>query len=80
MNEVPQMDREAFKKQMRTARLTPATPMMRMLWQPYDKVLTAVIARGEDPEKALKEADWEVSRTLGACLRSRACPGVGGKK
>ena len=68
----------AFRDQRKRSRLTPATPMMRMLWQPYNKALSAVIARGEEPRKALKEAEWEVGKTLGACLAARTC-GSGAK-
>lgn len=71
----------AFKRQMRSAILTPATPMMRILWQPYDKALNAVIARGVDPKAALKEVDWEVGKTLGACLvKRRTCTDQGASR
>ena len=58
----------AFVRQRQAARLTPSTPMMRVLWRPYSKALAAVIARGKDPRKALEEARWEVGKFLGSCL------------
>jgi len=58
----------AFVQQRKTARLTPSTPMMRVVWRPYSKALAAAIARGKSPRKALEEARWEVGRFLGSCL------------
>jgi maltose-binding protein MalE len=60
-----------FREQRKSAKLTPATPMMRMIWRPYSKALSAVISRGEDPEDGLEEAAWEIRKTLGACLTAK---------
>jgi arabinogalactan oligomer/maltooligosaccharide transport system substrate-binding protein len=61
----------AFREQRKTAVLTPATPMMRMIWRPYQKALAAVISRGKDAKAALEEARWEIHKTLGACLTAK---------
>ncbi len=61
----------AFRDGRKFTVTTPATPMMRMIWQPYSKALAAVIARGADPKAALEEAEWEVEKSLGACLTAR---------
>lgn len=58
----------AFRDARKHGVITPATPMMRMIWQPYSKALAAVIARGGDPKAALEEAEWEIEKSLGACL------------
>ncbi len=58
----------AFRKQLDTARLTPKTPIMRVVWEPYKQALAAVINRGADPDAALKKAAEEIERVLGSCL------------
>jgi len=45
----------------------PATPEARVLWSPYTKALTAIVRRGANLKEALAEADWEISRYVGAC-------------
>lgn len=45
----------------------PATQNARMMWPPYSKALAAVIRRNESIVKAFREADWEISRYVGAC-------------
>jgi len=45
----------------------PASQNARMMWPPYSKALAAIIRRNEDIYKALREADWEISRYVGAC-------------
>ncbi len=61
----------AFRRQLDHARVTPRTPFMRVVWQPYKKALAAVIERGEDPDAALERAAGEIRRVLGSCLRRR---------
>ncbi len=70
-------DLEAFRRQRETAVVTPSTPVMRLVWRPYSKALAAVVARGADPEAALREAQWEVDKFLGSCLARRECAGGG---
>ncbi len=64
---------DAFRRERALARITPSTPVMRLLWRPYSKALAAVLARGKAPRAALKEAQWEVDKFLGSCLKGRAC-------
>ena len=45
----------------------PATPEARVMWPPYTKALTAIVRRNADVAGTLKEADWEISRYIGAC-------------
>lgn len=45
----------------------PATQNARMMWPPYSKALAGVIRRNESIVKAFREADWEISRYVGAC-------------
>ncbi|MBU1069247.1 hypothetical protein KJ975_06720, partial [Myxococcota bacterium] len=45
----------------------PATPEARVMWPPYTKALTAIIRRNARIRDALSEADWEISRYIGAC-------------
>jgi len=70
----------AFKEARKHSKLTPATPMMRMIWQPYSKALSATISRNADPKESLKEAEWEVNQTLGACLAAKSCRSEGSDK
>jgi arabinogalactan oligomer/maltooligosaccharide transport system substrate-binding protein len=61
----------AFRAQLDFARLTPRTPFMRVVWEPYKKALAATINRGVDPEASLRKAAQEIDRVLGNCLRRR---------
>lgn len=56
-----------FLEVARKAVVMPATPEARVLWSPYTKALTAIVRRGADIRGALEEADWEISRYVGAC-------------
>ena len=61
----------AFRQQLDSARITPKTPFMRVVWEPYKQALAAVINRGADPDQALKKAAEEIERVLGSCLGKR---------
>lgn len=65
----------AFRRQLETAHLTPATPLMRVVWQPYKQALAAAIARGEDPKASLEKAAREIRRAVGPCLRAHGKEG-----
>jgi arabinogalactan oligomer / maltooligosaccharide transport system substrate-binding protein len=58
-----------FSKISKTAVIMPATKEARIIWPPYTKALAAIIKRGVNPTTALKEAEWEINKYLGACLR-----------
>ncbi|MGM0596462.1 MAG: sugar ABC transporter substrate-binding protein [Myxococcota bacterium] len=49
--------------------LMPASQEARILWSPYSKALKAVIERGKSPKTALEDAQWEIKKYLGACIR-----------
>ncbi len=53
----------------------PATPEARVMWPPYTKALTAIVRRNAGVRAALKEADWEISRYVGACAAAGARAG-----
>ncbi len=61
----------AFRKQLDSAHLTPSTPLMRVVWEPYKQALAAVINRGADPDAALEKAASRIERVLGSCLGRR---------
>ncbi len=45
----------------------PASQNARVMWPPYSKALAAIIRRNEGISGAFREADWEISRYVGAC-------------
>ncbi|MDY0002303.1 MAG: extracellular solute-binding protein [Polyangia bacterium] len=61
----------AFRDQLASTRLTPKTPFMRLVWEPYGQALAAAIGRGVDADEALGKAAADIERVLGACLERR---------
>jgi len=64
-------DLAAFRAQLDNSHVTPKTPFMRLLWEPYKQALAAAINRGVDPDVALRKASEDIERVLGACLDKR---------
>lgn len=64
-------DLAAFRAQLDVAHITPKTPFMRLVWEPYKQALAACINRGADPDVVLRRASEEIERVLGACLERR---------
>jgi arabinogalactan oligomer/maltooligosaccharide transport system substrate-binding protein len=51
----------AFRRHLETAVPMPATPEMRVVWQPYRRALERVINERADPARALTDAEREIA-------------------
>ncbi len=58
-----------FTEAAKTAVVMPSSKEARIVWPPYNKALAAIVKRGVSPKRALEEAEWEINKYLGACLR-----------